>query len=158
MPCSNPPSLIPPPCDIPMKPVYISIKRPKDGTLPRSKRQTIGKNAHSKRQRVGQGPGWGHVGDRFGSASELRLHSMLPCTALRLAAPNGVRPERNINPVEDQTKYPSHPEGDPVTRWSAQRPLTARDWFDQPTVRKPVGPVALGLSFKIIKKTALMGM
>src|SRR5690606_24955324 len=40
-PCSSPPSLVPHPCDIHIKPVYISIKRPKNGTLPRSKRQTI---------------------------------------------------------------------------------------------------------------------
>jgi len=55
---------------------------------------------------------------------------MLPCTALRLAAPNGVQSERKINPAEDQTKHPSHSEGDPVRRWSAGRPLTARDWFE----------------------------
>src|SRR5690606_28227226 len=81
-------------------------------------------------QRAGLGPGWDCVRDRFESASEVSLHSMLPCTALRLATPNGVQSERKINPVEDQTKHPSHPEGDPVRRWSAGRPLTARDWFE----------------------------
>src|SRR5690606_32184922 len=38
--CSSPPSLVPHPSDIPVIPVYISIKRPKDGTLSRSIRQT----------------------------------------------------------------------------------------------------------------------
>ncbi len=130
IPRSSPPSLIPYPCDIPMIPVCISVKRPKDGTLPKGIRQTYGKNAHSDRQSVGLGPGWDCVRDRFESASEVSLHSMQPCTALRLSAPNGVQSERKINPVEDQTKHPSHPEGNPVRRRSAVRPLTARDWFE----------------------------
>ncbi|WP_262246730.1 hypothetical protein [Parapedobacter soli] len=113
-----------------MIPGYTSVRKPKDGTLPGSIRQTYGRKALSNRERVGHGSGWGHAGDRFGSASEVSLRSMLPCTALRLAAPNGVQSERNIGPVEVQTRYPSHPEGDPVRRWSAGRPLTARDWFE----------------------------
>src|SRR5690606_10098752 len=128
--CSSPSPLIPYPCDIPMIPVCISVKRPKDGTLPRGIRQTYGRNAHSDRQSVGLGSGWDRVRDRFESASEVSLHSMQPCTALRLAAPNRVQFERKINPVEDQTKHPSHSEGDPVRRWSAGCPLTARDWFE----------------------------
>ncbi|WP_262246031.1 hypothetical protein [Parapedobacter soli] len=112
-----------------MIPVYILEKRPKDGTLPRSIRQTYGKNAYSERQRIAREPERGRAGDRFGSASVVSLYSMLPCTALRLAAPNGVQSERNINPVEVQTRYPSHPEGDPVRRGSARRPLADRDWF-----------------------------
>src|SRR5690606_31149262 len=115
---------------IPICPAYTSVKSPKGGTLAKGKRQTYGRKAHSERQRAGQGPTWDRAGDRFGSASEISLHSMLPCTALRLAAPNGVQSERKINPVEDQTKHPSHPEGDPVRRLSARLPLVARDWFE----------------------------
>jgi len=58
---------------------------------------------------------------------------MLPCTALRLAAPNGAQSERNISPVEVQTECRSHSEGDPVRRWSARRPLTTSDRLEHST-------------------------
>ena len=74
--------------------------------------------------------GQGHVGAGQGSASELILYTDYPRIALHLAGPSGVQSERNIISIEDQTKHPSHPEGDPVRRWSARRPLTARDWFE----------------------------
>src|SRR5690606_28037021 len=101
----------------PMKPVYISVKRPKDGTLPRSIRQTYGKNTHLGKGR--RGSDRGRAGDRLVSASEVTLFSMLPCTALRQA-----------EAVEVQAKHPSHSEGNPVRRCSARRPLTARDLFE----------------------------
>ncbi|MGV3761451.1 AAA family ATPase [Parapedobacter sp.] len=42
---------------------------------------------------------------------------MLPCTALRLAAPIGVQSESKPSPVEVQTEHSSHSEADPVGGW-----------------------------------------
>ncbi|HWK56078.1 MAG TPA: hypothetical protein VNQ80_01995 [Parapedobacter sp.] len=60
IPCFSPPSLIPHPCDIRMIPIYISVKRPKDGALPKGIRQTYGKNTHSGRERIRRGSDRSH--------------------------------------------------------------------------------------------------